>query len=86
MDNDHYQPSQKEFWDYTFDEMGAIDLPTMIQARDHSANWRRECCVLMLVLVQYELNVTGRSNLTWIGHSQGTMQVMLLLAPDLGLV
>lgn len=24
------QPKQTEFWEFSFDEMGAIDLPTMI--------------------------------------------------------
>jgi len=44
----------KEFWNYTYQEMVKYDLPAMID---------------------YILNFTNKQNLTYFGHSQGTMQM-----------
>jgi len=56
MENIHYTEDQPEFWDFSFDEMGSIDLPTM---------------------VNFILNQTKVSTLTYIGHSEGTTQALL---------
>jgi pimeloyl-ACP methyl ester carboxylesterase len=53
MENTKYSPSEKEFWDFSWDEMARIDLPTQIN---------------------YVLSQTGKSKLTYIGHSEGTIQ------------
>ncbi|XP_026753522.2 lipase 1-like [Galleria mellonella] len=50
-------PHSKEFWDFSFDEIGHYDLPAMID---------------------YVLQITGRSNLQYIGHSQGTTIFFIL--------
>jgi pimeloyl-ACP methyl ester carboxylesterase len=52
-------PSEKEFWEFSWDEMAHYDLP---------AN------------VEYVLNFTGHSNLSYVGHSQGTLQMFALLS------
>jgi pimeloyl-ACP methyl ester carboxylesterase len=46
------QPSQPEFWAWSWDEMAKYDIPAFIG---------------------YILNVTGKQQLTYIGHSQGTI-------------
>ena len=33
-------------------------------------------------MIDYELKITGRKNLTWIGHSQGTSQMFAALSTD----
>ncbi|XP_026753514.1 lipase 3-like [Galleria mellonella] len=50
-------PHNKEFWDFSFDEIGRYDLSAMID---------------------YVLQITGRNNLQYIGHSQGTTTVFIL--------
>ncbi|KAJ0182199.1 hypothetical protein K1T71_001568 [Dendrolimus kikuchii] len=44
-------PDSAEFWNYTWNDIGLYDLPSMIN---------------------YTLSTTGKSNLTYIGYSQGT--------------
>jgi len=33
-------------------------------------------------MIDYELKITGRKNLTWIGHSQGTSQMFAALSSN----
>ena len=48
-----YNPDHdEEFWDFSYDEMAHIDLPSMIY---------------------YILNTTQQKNISYVGHSQGTM-------------
>jgi len=53
MKHTHYNPNQDEFWDFSWDDMAAFDLPTQIN---------------------YVLEQTGATQLSYIGHSQGTTQ------------
>jgi len=53
MTNTQYNTDQKEFWQFSFDEMASSDLPTEID---------------------YILQTTGASTLSYIGHSEGTTQ------------
>jgi len=53
MENIHYTHRDKEFWDFSWDEMATIDMPAQIS---------------------YVLEQTGQSKLTYIGHSEGTIQ------------
>eukprot|EP01101_Sappina_pedata_P005831 TRINITY_DN275_c0_g2_i2.p1 TRINITY_DN275_c0_g2~~TRINITY_DN275_c0_g2_i2.p1 ORF type:complete len:289 (+),score=109.58 TRINITY_DN275_c0_g2_i2:551-1417(+) len=53
MTNVLHKKDSKEFWDFSWDEMAQIDLPTNIN---------------------YILEQTGHSQLTYIGHSEGTIQ------------
>lgn len=48
-----YTTEDKEFWEFSWDEMAKYDLPAFIN---------------------YALEVTGRSNLAYVGHSEGTIQ------------
>lgn len=48
-------PKEKEFWNFSWEEMGTFDCPATI---DHI------------------LEQTGQENLTYIGHSEGTSQLM----------
>jgi len=48
-----YDTDSAEFWNFSYDEMALIDLPTHIE---------------------YVLAATGASKLSYIGHSQGTIQ------------
>ena len=54
-------PSSKEFWDYSFQEMGKYDI---------QAN------------IEFILQQTGKSKLTYIGHSQGTTQMFAALSSE----
>jgi len=49
----HLPTDSAQFWNFTYDEMALIDLPTHID---------------------YVLGATGAQNLSYIGHSQGTIQ------------
>jgi len=64
MENIYYKPHEKSYWDWSWDEMASIDLPTNIQ---------------------YVLNYTGAQQLTYIGHSEGTIQAFagFIINPDL---
>jgi len=53
MINIYYSNTSKEFWDFSWDEMGLIDLPAQLN---------------------YVLEHTGAPQLTYIGHSEGTIQ------------
>ena len=59
--NTKYNPDKqgKEFFDYSFYDLGKIDAPTQID---------------------YVLSQTGRSKLSYIGHSQGTSQMFSALS------
>jgi len=52
-------PKDKEFWQFSWQEMGEFDIPAS---------------------VGYVLDITGHSKLTYIGHSQGTLQMFTLLS------
>jgi len=56
MEHVKYTPDMDEFWDFTFDEMGLIDLPTQIE---------------------FVISATGVKQLSYIGHSEGTMQAFI---------
>jgi len=53
MTNIHYTPDQDLFWDFSWDDMASIDLPTNIN---------------------YILSTTNAKTLSYIGHSEGTIQ------------
>lgn len=55
----HKNPNKKDFWNFTFVEMGLFDLPATID---------------------YILNQTGHPQLYFVGHSQGTTNLMVLLS------
>ncbi len=57
--NTKYTYKQKEFWEWSVDQLAQFDAPTMID---------------------YVLNATGQPRLSWVGHSQGTMQMFFALA------
>ncbi|KYR00533.1 carboxylic ester hydrolase [Tieghemostelium lacteum] len=48
--------SSKEFWEFSYDEMGLYDLPAT---------------------VDYILDQTSQSTITYVGHSEGTMQAFI---------
>eukprot|EP00178_Gracilaria_changii_P009790 TRINITY_DN2842_c0_g1_i1.p1 TRINITY_DN2842_c0_g1~~TRINITY_DN2842_c0_g1_i1.p1 ORF type:complete len:199 (+),score=25.69 TRINITY_DN2842_c0_g1_i1:167-763(+) len=52
-------PDTKEFWDFSFQEMGQFDVPANLNEI---------------------LRITGKPNLTYIGHSQGTSQMFAALS------
>jgi len=54
-----YNVNSKEFWDFSWDEMAAFDLPAQIG---------------------YVLNSTNRTSLSYVGHSEGTIQMFGNLA------
>jgi len=56
-------PASKEFWDFTWEEMGTKDTPAVID---------------------FILKSTGFSQINYIGHSEGTTQIMAgaALMPD----
>jgi pimeloyl-ACP methyl ester carboxylesterase len=64
MKNTKYNPSQAEFWQFTWDDMALTDFPTNID---------------------FILKQTGASRLTYIGHSEGTIQAFagLIANPSL---
>jgi pimeloyl-ACP methyl ester carboxylesterase len=53
MINNNYNHREKEFWDFSWDQMALIDFPSMIA---------------------YVKNATGQEKITYIGHSEGTIQ------------
>lgn len=59
MDHNTLDPLKREFWNFSFHEMGYYDLPAMID---------------------YILNVTNHTKLFYVGHSQGTTQLLVLLS------
>lgn len=50
--NCHLAPCEPKFWDWSFQEMAAKDIPAMLE---------------------YVLNITGETQLYYVGHSQGTL-------------
>ena len=54
-----YSTESKEFWDFSWHEIGFFDLPAMID---------------------YMLQITGASETFYVGHSQGTTALMVLLS------
>ena len=56
MTNLHFSETEPGFWNFTMDDMAAIDLPTQLL---------------------FVLNQTGAKQLTYIGHSQGTVQAFM---------
>jgi lysosomal acid lipase/cholesteryl ester hydrolase len=62
MNNTRYNSSQPEFWDFSWDEMAAIDLPSHLS---------------------YVRGVTGAKQVSYIGHSEGTIQAFAgFLTPE----
>jgi len=53
MINTMHSKHSKEFWDFSWDDMGRVDMPAQIN---------------------YVLEQTGAKKLTYIGHSEGTIQ------------
>lgn len=52
-------PESKEFWNFSWHEMGIYDLPAMID---------------------YMLNATNESECYYVGHSEGTTSLLVLLS------
>jgi pimeloyl-ACP methyl ester carboxylesterase len=57
--NHMYSPDTTDYWNFSFDEMASIDLPSQIE---------------------YVLQQTGQSKLTYIGHSEGTIVAFAALS------
>eukprot|EP01103_Thecamoeba_quadrilineata_P006371 TRINITY_DN16098_c0_g1_i1.p1 TRINITY_DN16098_c0_g1~~TRINITY_DN16098_c0_g1_i1.p1 ORF type:complete len:395 (-),score=43.16 TRINITY_DN16098_c0_g1_i1:70-1254(-) len=53
MTNIYWTQKQDQFWNFSFDQMGQIDMPTQIE---------------------YVLTYTGEQKLSYVGHSEGTIQ------------
>ena len=51
-------PAREKFWQFSFDQMGHHDLPTMLN---------------------YVLDLTKKTKLTYIGHSMGTMAFWIMM-------
>lgn len=59
MKHENFSSSSKEFWSFSWHEIGYYDLPAMLD---------------------YMLFITGATNLFYIGHSQGTTSLLVLLS------
>lgn len=59
MDHEYLSSDSKEFWDFSWQEMGDFDQPAQLQ---------------------FALSQSGRKNLTYIGHSQGSTQMFYSLS------
>ncbi|PZC76037.1 lipase 3 [Helicoverpa armigera] len=57
LSHTRFKPSEAEFWDFSFHEIGVFDLPAMID---------------------YVLDETNETALTYIGHSQGTTSFFVM--------
>ena len=59
MKHKTFNTESKEFWNFSWHEMGIFDLPAMID---------------------YMLNTTNESNCYYVGHSEGTTSLLVLLS------
>jgi lysosomal acid lipase/cholesteryl ester hydrolase len=73
MQNRFVNPSDDAFWAYSWDDFALIDLPTQVTPL-FSHTGRMAVKLIASLQLNYVLDWTGVSTLSYMGHSQGTIQ------------
>jgi pimeloyl-ACP methyl ester carboxylesterase len=69
MQNRFLTPSDDAFWAYSWDDFALIDLPTQVDIP-----FGLRTALLTCLQINYVLRWTGVGTLSYMGHSQGTIQ------------